>query len=493
MSQPATQPPSQPPARARKEWDASASLSLLPTSVADIQAMFLSANAAPPAPAPAPKAAKAPAAKRAKEDAKLLSPLHTRTGRGGPRATTPTPAAEASDYEEAEAEAPRGPRAVLGLSLADDEPGARAAPLPAKRPRPKAPVWGDEDDAADEAAEAAARERARKTAARAAAAADDEDEDEVDTACAKCGSTESGDGSAAMLLCDGFYCDVGMHVACCKLKGVPSGSWFCADCEKMRQDGVRESTLQTLPLRTLRGMFEAFTGVPTASGNSEWLRRRLLLGLRGAAAAAKPAGRKGGRRMQLGVPGVAGTPRAARRGGDDDDDEFDEDAADGTPEEEEDAEEALDELADAEFIVPSPPGSEPGSEPELDDLPKSGRKSRGAEDDDDDEADEIEEDEDDGPRPVSAKKVVAKKRATPPEPEPAKAAAKAAPKAKAPAAKAAAKEKENDAPAPAVKKATLELQKAGKGSKKAPPQPEKRAGRSAKPAEPEPRRTRQRK
>jgi hypothetical protein len=489
MSQPATQPPSQPPARARKEWDASASLSLLPTSVADIQAMFLSAKAAPPAPAPAPKAAKAPAAKRAKEDAKLLSPLHTRTGRGGPRATTPTPAAEASDYEEAEA--PRGPRAVLGLSLADDEPGARAAPLPAKRPRPKAPVWGDEDDAADEAAEAAARERARKAAARAAAAAEaDEDEDEVDTACAKCGSTESGDGSAAMLLCDGFYCDVGMHVACCKLKGVPAGSWFCADCEKMRQDGVRESTLQTLPLRTLRGMFEAFTGVPTASGNSEWLRRRLLLGLRGAAAAAKPAGRKGGRRMQLGVPGVSGTPRAARRGGDDDDDEFDEDAADGTPEEEEDAEEALDELADAEFIVPSPPGSEPGSEPELDDLPKSGRKSRGAEDDDeDDEADEIEEDEDDGPRPVSAKKVVAKKRATPPEPEP----AKAAPKAKAPAAKAAAKEKENDAPAPAAKKGTLEVQKAGKGSKKAPPPPEKRAGRSAKPAEPEPRRTRQRK
>ena len=489
MSQPATQPPSQPPDRVRRDWNVSATLLGMP-SLADVQRMLQSAAGARPAQAGAPPARVPPVPANVARQAALKA-----------KAQAPPRAAEASD-SDAYVD-PRAPPlghnpvhvtwpATVGASLAD-EAGAppRAAKVPA---RPRAPLLAlDEaadDEEEDKAAErlAAARQRAyvATTAAKVRAV-----EFEVDAACLKCGKTECGEGQAAMVLCDGYACDTGLHLSCGKLRYVPDGEWFCPGCEKMRQDGVPQKELDTLPLRTLRAMFECFVGQKTASGNSAWLRRRLALGLRGAAAAAAPAGKKRGARMRLGVPGAA--PRAAPSRRDDEDFEV-KDAAEGdeAPEEEE-----LEALAGANFIVPSPTQSPPSSEPALDDMEdEEERKSRGGGDDDDDEVDEIEEDEPPPPPPKRG----AKRAAADDEPAPApnakggkpadKPAAKPAPKG---AGKAAAKKAPTPPPPPppppAAKKSKLELKPAGKGSKAA--APEKRSSaRNAKPEPPAPRRTR---
>ena len=490
MSQPATQPPSQPPDRVRRDWNASASLLGMP-SLADVQRMLQSVAGARPAQAGAPQARFMPVSAMVARQAALKA-----------KAAAPPRAAEASDsdaYVDPRAP-PRGHNpvqvtwpATVGASLAD-EAGAppRAAKVPA---RPRAPLLaldeGVDEEEEDKAAErlAAARQRAyvATTAAKVRAV-----EVEVDAACLKCGKTECGQGQAAMVLCDGYACDAGLHLACGKLRAVPAGQWFCPRCDKMRQDGVPQRELDTLPLRTLRAMFECFVGAKTASGNSAWLRRRLALGLRGAAAAAARTTKKRGARMRLGVPGAA--PRAApsRR----DDDDFDaKDVAEGSDEPEEEEEEAeLAALAGADFIVPSPAQSPPSSEPVVDDLEEEEREARGGAEEEEEDADEIEDDE--PPPPPPAAKRGAKRAAGDDEPAPAPKAKAGKPAGKPAAAKAAQKAAARakappppPPPAQPAKKSKLELKPAGKGSKAA--APEKRSSaRNAKPEPPAARRTR---
>ena len=77
-----------------------------------------------------------------------------------------------------------------------------------------------------------------KAAAAAAAAASADVLDIDDAACVVC---KSGDDDSNMLLCDG--CDHGYHIYCCtpKLKKIPDGDWFCADCRRKRTRQAKET------------------------------------------------------------------------------------------------------------------------------------------------------------------------------------------------------------------------------------------------------------
>ena len=72
---------------------------------------------------------------------------------------------------------------------------------------------------------------------------DDDEEDEVESqapsddgaACMVCGSTASGAGRDAMLLCDADGCEHGCHLRCHepRLHKVPTGDWFCRSCQPL--------------------------------------------------------------------------------------------------------------------------------------------------------------------------------------------------------------------------------------------------------------------
>lgn len=63
-----------------------------------------------------------------------------------------------------------------------------------------------------------------------------------DAACVVC---NSGDDDSNMLLCDG--CDDGYHIYCCtpKLKEIPDGDWFCAECRPRKRARQQEGKTQT--------------------------------------------------------------------------------------------------------------------------------------------------------------------------------------------------------------------------------------------------------
>jgi len=72
--------------------------------------------------------------------------------------------------------------------------------------------------------------------------------------CAVCQDTKDGD---KMLLCDG--CDAGYHTYCLKLQEIPSGDWFCEECEDEREveTNPEESQPEQEVRRTRRQVKEA--------------------------------------------------------------------------------------------------------------------------------------------------------------------------------------------------------------------------------------------
>ena len=224
----------------------------------------------------------------------LASPLHTRSGRRGgvapqPVPPPPPPAALQGDDED------------LPAAPARHTPSPPRVALPAKRARAHAVQYAEGEEEEEE-------EEPNKRAAAAAATCED---DEDDAACEVCKQTSFGQGAAAMVLCDGHGCTLGLHLQCFRppLAHAPEGSWFCRSCEKQRQSGISSAQLQGLPTATLKQMLAAFIGVPVVSSNAVWLRGRLHLGAQGLLKAVAAAG-KGkppqGRRTRLGLPGAAG-------------------------------------------------------------------------------------------------------------------------------------------------------------------------------------------
>jgi hypothetical protein len=128
---------------------------------------------------------------------------------------------------------------------------------------------------------------------------------DIDNACDRCGSYETGTGKDAMLVCDGWNCAAGRHLRCCRpvLSKPPPGDWFCDTCSKWRANGVPAASLAAISKKyglaapVWRAMLHAF-GEKTGSHNAEWLEARLKRGGLGAAPSRaqmqKPAARRNG-------------------------------------------------------------------------------------------------------------------------------------------------------------------------------------------------------
>lgn len=108
---------------------------------------------------------------------------------------------------------------------------------------------------------------------------------DIDNACDVCGSFDIGTGKQVMLVCDGWNCEWGRHLGCCKpvLAQPPPGAWFCSTCTKWRSDGVPAATMGEIHKKygmaapVWRAMLHAF-GDPTGSHNAVWLEARLKRG-----------------------------------------------------------------------------------------------------------------------------------------------------------------------------------------------------------------------
>ena len=132
---------------------------------------------------------------------------------------------------------------------------------------------------------------------------DDDEEDEVESqapsddgaACMVCGSTASGPGSDAMLLCDAAGCEHGCHLRCHepRLHKVPTGDWFCGSCQPLGGNAstategftIAESSLRAACARNCPASRAAHCAFPSLSPPFQI---ECLAGT-GAASAATPA------------------------------------------------------------------------------------------------------------------------------------------------------------------------------------------------------------